>query len=102
MIDIQLNLEPQTEKRLQTILSQHPNQEAFAQNVIAYQIAELNRAILNLRLDIQLMEEKYLMDSGTFYEQFQAGKMDDSDDFLLWAGLIEMLQDNQSKLKEMI
>lgn len=101
MVNLQLQFEPQIEKRFQTILSQHPNQEAFAQNVIAYQIAELKRAILNLQLDIQLMEEKYHLDCGAFYEEFQSGKRDDCNDFLLWAGMIEMLKDSQKKRLEL-
>jgi len=101
MVNIHLQLEPQTEDRFQKILAQHPSGEAFAQNIIAYQIAEFNRAILNLRLDIQSMEQKYQLKTDAFYQQFQAGEWEDSEDALLWAGMIEMLRDNQNKLKEL-
>ena len=45
MVNIQLELQPQTEECLRKILALYYNQEVFAQNIIAYQIAELKRAL---------------------------------------------------------
>ena len=42
---LQLQLQPQTEERLRRILAQYSDLELFAQNIIAYQIAELKKAI---------------------------------------------------------
>ena len=41
------------------------------------------------------------MSSEKFYEQFSQGTLDDEADFIIWSGLIEMFQDNQSQLKEL-
>jgi len=38
------------------------------------------------------------MPSETFYHQFEQGLLDDSEDYILWSGLYEMLQDNQQQL----
>jgi len=99
MLQLQLQLQPQTEERLKRVLAQHHDQEVFAQNIIAYQIAELNKAILNIRLDLQPFEQKYLQSTEAFYRQFTAGTLDDTDDFIVWAGIYEMLQDNERQLE---
>ena len=101
MVNIKLQLQPKTEERLRKILAQYHNQEAFAQNIIAYQITELKRAILNIRLDLQQFEQKYQLETEKFYRQFQTGLLEDTEDFMLWAGIYEMFQENSRKLKEL-
>ena len=64
------------------------------------EIAELKRGIFKLRLIIKKYEEKYQILSATFYEQYQQGKTDDSEDMLAWAGLCEMLARNEEKIQE--
>jgi len=101
MVNIQLQLQPQTEERLRKILAQYHNQEVFAQNIIAYQITELKRAILNIRLDLQQFEQKYQLETEEFYQQFQTGSLEDTEDFMIWAGIYEMFQENNRKLEEL-
>jgi hypothetical protein len=98
MVDLHLELKPQTALKLKRVLDLHPDQETFARNVITYQIMELNKAILNLHLDLKAFEEKYHRTSADFYTQFTRGEMDDSEDYILWAGLYEMLIENQTRL----
>ena len=101
MVNIQLQLQPQTEERLLKILDQYQNQELFAQDIIEYQIAELKRAILNIRLDLQQFEQKYQISTEEFYQQFKNGTLEDTDDFMVWAGIYEMLCENTRKLEEL-
>ena len=101
MVNIQLQLQPHTEERLRKILAQYHNQEVFAQNIIAYQITELKRAILNIRLDLQQFERKYQLETEEFYQQFQTGSLEDTEDFMIWAGIYEMLKENSRKLEEL-
>ncbi len=101
MVNIQLQVKPQTEERLRKILDQCQNQEAFAQNIIAYQISELERAILNIRLDLNQFEQQYHLKTEEFYQQFQEGSLDDCEDFIQWAGIFEMFQENKQKLEEL-
>jgi len=99
MLHLNLNVRPETAKRLKKVLEFSRDEEAFAQNVIAYQMAELKRGIINLKLDIKAYEEKYKMASAYFYKQFSKGKKDDREDFVLWAGLWEMLEKNEKQLR---
>jgi hypothetical protein len=50
-----------------------------------------------LQLDLQAFEEKYHQASADFYAQFTQGEMDDCEDYILWAGLYEMLTENQRR-----
>ncbi|MBE9196618.1 MULTISPECIES: hypothetical protein [Synechocystis] len=99
MLDIKLTLQPDTEQKLKIILDSGIDNERFAQNIIDYQIKELQRGILNLKLDLDEFERKYQMSSELFYEQFSQGILDDETDFMIWSGLVELLRHNQSQLR---
>ncbi len=101
MFNLKLQITPQTEQRLKAILAHAQDQETFAQNIIAYQIAELQKGIVNIRLDLKKFEEKYKQPTEEFYQQYTQGQTDDSEDSMLWAGLYEMLRDNESKLRDL-
>ena len=101
MFNLQLHLRPQTEQRLRAILASVQDEEAFAQNIIAYQIAELKKAVVNILLDLKEFEKKYKLSSEEFYQKYMQGQSDDSEDSMLWAGLYEMLRDNENKLREL-
>jgi len=81
-------------------LELYSDPETFAQNIIAYQIAELKRGILNLRLDLKGFE-KYQLSTDDFYRQFGQGATDDREDYVVWAGLYEMLHRDEERLQEL-
>ena len=41
---------------------------------------------------LKQFEEWYAMDSAYLYEEFEAGRMGDSDDFFEWTGIYELRQ----------
>jgi hypothetical protein len=100
MLNLHLNVHPKTALRLKKVLEYSRDEEAFAQNVITYQVTELRRGNLNLRLDMQVFEEKYRLTSQEFYEKFRLGEMGDNEDEVTWAGLVEMLIENERRLQE--
>ncbi|WP_339136922.1 MAG: hypothetical protein WGN25_03205 [Candidatus Electrothrix sp. GW3-4] len=101
MFNLQLQVDPKTEQRLKAILAHMQNEETFAQNIIAYQIAELQKSLLNIRLDLKGFENKYKQSSEKFYRLYEQGQTDDSEDTMLWAGLYEMLRNNEERLREL-
>lgn len=102
MLHLELDVQPQTERRFKQILASAPDEETFARSVIAYQITELRKGLLNIRIDLKQFEDKYQQSSADFYRQFAQGQSEDGKDTLLWAGLYEMLQDNERRLQELI
>jgi hypothetical protein len=101
MLNFQLVIQPQTEQRLRKILNDTQDYEAFAQGIINYQITELQKAILNIQLDLQSYEKNYQMPSDSFYEKFLQGDLNDDEDFMIWSGLYELLIENKNKLCEL-
>lgn len=99
MLQINLNVQPKTARRLKKVLEFSNNEEAFAQGIIAYQIAETKRALLNLRVDLQAFEAKYQLSSAAFYRRYERGEMGDDEDFMIWAGVVEMLSSNEKRLQ---
>ena len=43
--------------------------------------------------DLREFEERYGMESATFYRRFEAGELGDAMDFFEWAGLYELRED---------
>jgi hypothetical protein len=99
MLNLNLNIAPRTEEQLKKVLDCAEDQETFARNIIAWQIAELKKGILNIRLDIKAFEDRYSMRTEEFYHRFKQGGADDTEDFIIWSGLYEMLCENERRLK---
>ena len=51
ILDFRLSVQPETEKRLKKILNSIKDQEKFAQSIIDYQIAELQKSKANSSLN---------------------------------------------------
>ena len=102
MLDFHLSVQPKTEQRLKIILNSVEDEENFAQGIINDEIAKLQRAILNLRLDLKVFEQKYQITSEQFYQEFSQGFLGDEEDFIIWSGVYEMLSQNEIQLQKLI
>ena len=69
MLSLELQLQPDIEERFRKVLDLYNDREILVKNIIAYQIAELKRAILNIRLDMKRFEDKYQLSTGEFYQR---------------------------------
>ena len=101
MLNLQSDIQPRTERRLKKLPDVIQDQEAFAQYLLDYHIAELKKGILNIRLDLKQFEETYQTSTEQFYRQFQEGTRDDREEYMIWAGLHEMLCENTHRLREL-
>ena len=101
MINLNLDLKKETEVKLKKILAQYSDIEDFARNIIEYETSELKRAIINLQIDLKIFEKKYNLLSDEFFQKFESGELGDKEDFIVWAGLYEMLTRNMKKLAEL-
>lgn len=101
MLNLKLNIQPRTEQKLKKILIYAQDEETFAQHIIAFQIGELQKAILNLRLDLKEYETRHGMQTEVFYRQFQKGLTEDNEELMIWAGLYEMLKRNEEQLQDL-
>jgi len=98
---LNLDLSSKTEIKFKKILDQYPNSEVFAQNIIDFQTSELKKGMINIQIDLQDFEKKYKLSTQEFYKKHQSGQMDDDEDYMIWAGIYEMLLLNQKRLNEL-
>ncbi len=101
MLNLELQLKPDTEERFMRVLDLYKDKEILAQNIIAYQIVELRRAVLNIRLDMKHFEDKYRISTKEFYQKFVSGDTEDTEDMIVWAGIYEMLLENEAQLEKL-
>ena len=101
MIDLCLDLEKETEKKFNKILDQYANKEIFAQNIIEYEISELKKGIINMQIDLRKYENKYDLTSENFFKKFESDELGDDEDYIIWAGIYEMFNNNNKRLQEL-
>ena len=51
--------------------------------------------------DLRELEERYSMESATFYRRFEAGELGDAMDFFEWVGLYELRRDIIEKIQRL-
>ncbi len=51
--------------------------------------------------DLHEFENRYTMDSTTFYQRFEAGELGDATDFFEWSGVCELRQDILEKIRRL-
>ncbi len=100
MMTLNVELQPPIEQRLKYLISKQENMEEFFKDIITYKISQLETAIFNMEKDMRKYEKKHGLTSDEFYNQFEAGKFGDEDDFMIWSGLYEMLQENKAELNK--
>jgi len=96
-----LDLQEETKTKLKKILDQYSNKEVFAKNIIEYETSQLKKGIINIQLDLKSFEKKYGLSSNDFYQKFKSGEYGDDEDYIIWAGIYEMLKQNQKRLMEL-
>ena len=103
MLSINLDLKPKTEKIFRKILQDYKdNHDLFVKNIFEYQIGELQREKFNLELDLKSYEKKHKLSTEDFYKKYSAGELSDDTDYMIWAGIHEMLIRSKKKLEELL
>lgn len=75
-------------------------------DLILGKLLDLSLSQYRLRLeryerDLREFEERYGMESTTFYRRFEAGELGDAMDFFEWSGLYELEQDILEKIRRL-
>ena len=98
MVTLQLDLQENIAKRVKYLIGKHSNKEHFFHDLISYKISELKKANFKIKTDLRKYENQYKKSSAMFYKLFEAGEYGDDDDFMIWAGLYELYQENTNEL----
>ncbi len=63
------------------------------QEVLDVSLSQHRLRLERYERDLREFEERYSMESATFYRRFEAGELGDAMDFFEWAGLYELRED---------
>lgn len=83
---------------LQDIYPDSAELDQILEKLLSVALTEQQQRLQRYDRDIHSFEEKYQMESGDFYERFEAGELGDDADFFEWSGLIELRQELQQTL----
>jgi len=98
---LSLDLRPETEKSMRSVLSHYADIDEFFRSVLQYQRIQLSNEIIQFQSEMTDFEKKYDISTSDFYQKYKKGEMGDSKDTLLWAGVYEMYLENRNKLSEL-
>jgi hypothetical protein len=98
---LSLDLSPETEKSMRSVLSHYADIDEFFRSVLQYQKIQLSNEIIQFQSEMTDFEKKYNISTSDFYQKYKKGQMGDSEDTLLWAGIYEMYLENKNKLSEL-
>ncbi len=101
MFEFALDLKDETKAKLKKILDRYSDKEVFAKNIIEYETSQLKKGIINIQFDLKNFEKKYGLSSNDFYQKFKSGEFGDDEDYIIWAGIYEMLIHNKGRLAEL-
>ncbi len=73
--------------------------ERTVERFMDFQLSSLRHEIASMQADVQGFEKAHGMTSQRFLEDFNAGKLVDSEDFIIWSALLETLQRRETELK---
>jgi len=100
MQQITIELQENTANKFNSYIKLFGTKDIMFNKFISFHINRLKREISRMQTELDKYEKKYDMKTSDFYNVFDAGKMGDKKDFMLWAGIYELQKDSKIKLNE--
>ena len=100
MTKITIELNTDLAQRIERLANSYKNKNILFERFIGNYKSEIENEINTIEEDLKKFEQKYNMSSILFHDKFKKGEVDDSADFMIWAGIYEMQLDSKNKLKE--
>jgi len=88
-------------KILEDVYPDKADLELMVNKLVDVTIGQYRLRLKRYEQELRDFEQRYGMDSATFYRRFEAGELGDAMDFFEWAGLYELHQDLLEKLKRL-
>lgn len=101
MTQVTIELDNQVAEKLNNLVRVFGSKDLLFSSFIEYHKKNMQREIAQLQVDLDAYADQYGMSSDLFYEKFEQGELEDSKDFMLWAGIYEMQQESKKKLGEL-
>lgn len=101
MAQITIELDNHLAGKLDNLIRFFGNKDMMFSKFIEFHRKNTQREIVRMQTDLEVYELKYGMSSDAFYQSFEQGDLEDSNDFILWSGIYEMQQDSKKRLEEL-
>jgi hypothetical protein len=98
MTKITIELNTDLAQKVERLANSYENKNILFKRFIRNYKSEIEDGINEIEKDLKKFEQKYNMSSILFHEKFKKGEVDDSADFMIWAGIYEMQLDSKNKL----
>lgn len=102
MTQITLELQNEIAAKMNNLVQFFGSNELLFSSFIEFHAKKLKREIASMQEDLDKYEQQYKLKSLDFFEQFEQGKLEDSEDFVLWSGIYEMQLDSKQKLQKLL
>ena len=102
MTQVTLDLNNDIAAKFNNLLKVFGAKDLLVEKFIDYHIKKLKREIAQMQEDLEVYEKLYNKKSEDFYNEFEQGKLEDSEDFVLWAGIYEMQLNCKQKLQKLL
>ena len=102
MVQLTLKLQNDVANKFNKLMQVFSTKELLFENFIEYHVKKLRREILYMQEDLDTYEKRYNKKSSKFYNEFERGNLEDSEDFILWSGIYEMQLNCKQKLKKLL
>lgn len=100
MTKVTIELENNIAKKWNNLIQFFGNDNILFEDFVNFHRNKIKREIIHLEKDLESFEKKYNLLSKDFYAQFEAGKLEDSNDFIIWSGVYEMTLNSKQNLEK--
>lgn len=101
MQTVKIDLDAGIAHKLEAFAKLLGSKEILLNEFFEYHKERMRQGIAQMQIDLAQYESKYNMKTEDFYRQFENGAFGDDDDFMLWAGIYELLKDSKNKLEKL-
>ena len=102
MTRLTLELQNDVAAKFNNLMQVFTSKELLFEKFFDYHVKKLKREIAAMQQDLDTYERLYNKKSSEFYSEFEQGKLDDSEDFILWSGIYEMQMNCKRKLQKLL
>ncbi len=97
MTKITIELDNDLAQKAEKLVDSYKNKNTLFERFIGNYKSEIEDEINAIEEDLKKFEQKYDMSSILFHDKFKKGEVDDSADFMIWAGVYEMQLDSEKR-----
>lgn len=102
MTKLTIELNKDLAQKIEYLINSYKDNNTLFKHLFQSYKKEIEDGISKMNDNLKTYEEKYNKSSKVFYDQFEKGEVEDSTDFMIWAGVYEMKLKSENKLKNIL